>query len=153
LLSSVPAVDLNHIHSKLFAAHCESAAPPPFERARTLLVLGRLERRLRHWRPAAALMTEALAVFEELGTPLWAAQVRTELDRATAGRTRSTGLTPTEQRVAELAASGMSNSDIAATLFVARKTVEVNLSRIYHKLGIHSRNELYRRFHAGRFET
>jgi DNA-binding CsgD family transcriptional regulator len=123
----------------------------PFERARTLLVLGRIERRQRHWRPSAALMTEALAVFEELGTPLWAEQVRTELGRVTAGRRmRSSGLTPTEQRVVELAAEGMSNNDIAATMFIARKTVEVNLSRIYRKLGVHSRIELYRMVHDGR---
>jgi DNA-binding CsgD family transcriptional regulator len=115
----------------------------PFERARTLLVLGRLERRLRRWAPAAAALTEALAVFEGMGARLWAEQVRAELDRGSAGRTRSKGLTPTERRVADLAAGGMSNHDIAATLFIARKTVEVNLSRIYHKLGIHSRIELF----------
>jgi DNA-binding CsgD family transcriptional regulator len=115
----------------------------PFERARTLLVLGRLERRLRHWHPATTALTEAFTIFEKVGTPLWAAQARAELDRGTAGRPRSPGLTPTERRVAELAASGMNNHDIAATLFIARKTVEVNLSRIYHKLGIHSRSELY----------
>jgi DNA-binding CsgD family transcriptional regulator/tetratricopeptide (TPR) repeat protein len=115
----------------------------PFERARTLLVLGRLERRLRHWAPATAALTEALAVFEGMGARLWAEQVRAELDRGSAGRTRSKGLTPTERRVADLAAGGMSNHDIAATLFIARKTVEVNLSRIYHKLGIHSRIELF----------
>lgn len=115
----------------------------PFERARTLLVLGRLERRLRHWRVAAAALNEALVIFEKVGTPLWAEQVRVELERGTAGRTRSPGLTPSERRVAELAAAGMNNQDIAATLFITRKTVEVNLSRIYHKLGIHSRIELY----------
>jgi DNA-binding CsgD family transcriptional regulator len=115
----------------------------PFERARTLLVLGRLERRLRHWRPATAALTEALAIFDDLSTPLWAGQVRAELDRGNAGRPRNAGLSPTERRVAELASAGMTNHDIAATLFVTRKTVEVNLSRIYHKLGIHSRIELF----------
>lgn len=131
------------------AAHAQEALAHhdriemPFERARTLLVLGRLERRLRHWHPATAALAEAFTIFEKVGTPLWAAQARAELDRGTAGRPRSPGLTPTERRVAELAASGMNNHDIAATLFVARKTVEVNLSRIYHKLGIHSRSELY----------
>jgi DNA-binding NarL/FixJ family response regulator len=59
-------------------------------------------------------------------------------------------LTPTEHRVAELAAGGMSHNDIAANLFIARKTVEINLSRIYHKLGIHSRIELYRMFDDAR---
>jgi DNA-binding CsgD family transcriptional regulator len=118
--------------------------PMPFERARTLLVIGRLERRLRHWAAATAALTEALNVFEEIGTPLWAAQAREKLDRGTPGRPRLPGLTPTERRVAELAADGMSNEGIAAKLFVTRKTVNVNLSRIYRKLGIHSRIELFR---------
>jgi DNA-binding NarL/FixJ family response regulator len=54
-------------------------------------------------------------------------------------------LTPSEQRVAELAASGMTNRDVAAALFISPKTVEANLSRVYHKLGIRSRAELGRR--------
>jgi DNA-binding CsgD family transcriptional regulator len=116
----------------------------PFERARTLLVLGRLERRLRHWRPANAALSEALSLFDRVGTPLWAAKVRTELDRRTPGRARTAGLTPSEQRVAELAAAGMSTKDIASELFVARKTIDTNLSRVYAKLGIHSRIELMR---------
>jgi DNA-binding CsgD family transcriptional regulator len=115
----------------------------PFERARTLLVLGRLERRLRHWRPATAALSEALTIFQAVGAPLWAAQVQAELDRGSSGRTGTSGLTPTERRVAELAAGGMNNRDIAGELFIAPKTIEVNLSRIYRKLGIHSRIELY----------
>jgi DNA-binding NarL/FixJ family response regulator len=54
-------------------------------------------------------------------------------------------LTPSEQRVAELAASGMTNRDVAATLFISPKTVEHNLARAYRKLGIHSRAELGQR--------
>lgn len=60
-------------------------------------------------------------------------------------RTRSrpsAGPDPTERRVAELAAAGSSTKDIAAALFVARKTFDTNLSRIYTKRGIHSRIEL-----------
>jgi DNA-binding CsgD family transcriptional regulator len=58
------------------------------------------------------------------------------------GRKRGAGLTPSEQRVAELAASGMTTRDVAATLFMSPKTVEANLGRIYRKLGIRSRVEL-----------
>jgi DNA-binding NarL/FixJ family response regulator len=47
-----------------------------------------------------------------------------------------------EQRVAELAASGMTNRNIAAAMFISPKTVEANLASIYAKLGIHSRAEL-----------
>jgi DNA-binding CsgD family transcriptional regulator len=114
----------------------------PFERARTLLLLGRLERRLRRWRPAAATLSEAEQLFDRVGTPLWTAQVRTELQRGSPGRARTSGLTPSERRVAELAADGMSTKGIAAALFVAPKTVDTNLSRVYSKLGIHSRIEL-----------
>jgi DNA-binding CsgD family transcriptional regulator len=84
----------------------------------------------------------ALGIFDDLGTPLWAARARSELER-TGGKLRGTvGLTPSEQRVAELAAAGMTNRDMAAALFISPKTVEANLSRVYRKLGIHSRAEL-----------
>lgn len=115
----------------------------PFERARTQLLLGRLERRRRRRGIARATLGEALGTFETLGTPLWADQVRAELDRTKAKPTTS-ALTVAEQRVAELAAAGMTNRDVAAALFISPKTVEANLSRIYHKLGIHSRAQLGR---------
>ena len=51
-------------------------------------------------------------------------------------------LTPSERRVAEMAADGLSNRDIAQALFVTPKTVEVHLSNAYRKLDIHSRGEL-----------
>jgi DNA-binding CsgD family transcriptional regulator len=55
-------------------------------------------------------------------------------------------LTPAEQRVAELAATGMTTRDVAAALFISPKTVETNLARIYRKLNIRSRAELGRVF-------
>jgi DNA-binding NarL/FixJ family response regulator len=64
------------------------------------------------------------------------------LARSNVGPRTPPGLTPSEQRVAELVASGMTNRDVAAELFISPKTVEANLSRIYHKLGIRSRAEL-----------
>jgi DNA-binding CsgD family transcriptional regulator len=51
-------------------------------------------------------------------------------------------LTPTEQQVAQLAATGRTNREIAQELFITVKTVEANLSRVYRKLGVHSRAEL-----------
>ncbi|HEY6573582.1 MAG TPA: helix-turn-helix transcriptional regulator, partial [Mycobacterium sp.] len=50
-----------------------------------------------------------------------------------------------ERRAAELAATGMTNRDIAAALFISPKTVEHNLGRVYRKLGIRNRAELGRR--------
>ncbi|MFS0895821.1 helix-turn-helix transcriptional regulator [Mycolicibacterium litorale] len=118
--------------------------PMPFERARTQLLLGQLQRRQWLKDPAAATLRAALQTFERLGTPLWADRVRAELGRANVGPHRSAVLTPSEQRVAELAANGMTNRTIAMAMFISPKTVEANLSRVYAKLGIHSRAELGR---------
>ena len=118
--------------------------PMPFERARTQLLLGQLQRRQRHRDAATATLHEAQQTFHQLGTTLWADRAAAELARGTSGRRRAEGLTPSEQRVAELAVSGMTNRDIAATLFISPKTVEINLSRIYRKLNIRSRIELYK---------
>jgi ATP/maltotriose-dependent transcriptional regulator MalT len=119
--------------------------PMPFERARTQLLLGQLQRRLRRKDLGAANVREALVTFEDLDTPLWADRARAELARANVGPRQTVVLTPSETRVAELAASGMTNRDVASELFISPKTVEVNLTRIYRKLGIHSRAELGRR--------
>jgi DNA-binding CsgD family transcriptional regulator len=51
-------------------------------------------------------------------------------------------LTPSERRVAEMAADNMTNKDIAQALFVTPKTVEVHLSSVYRKLQISSRAQL-----------
>ncbi len=118
--------------------------PMPFERARTQFLLGQLQRRQRRRDAAAATLREAFETFERIGTPLWADRVKAELARGISGRRRAEGLTPSEERVAALAGSGMTNRDIAAALFISPKTVEVNLSRIYRKLNIRSRTELYR---------
>jgi DNA-binding CsgD family transcriptional regulator len=120
----------------------------PFETARTRLLLGQIERRLRKKEPASASLQAALAVFERHNVPLWANRARAELARANVGPQGSGQLTPSEQRVAELAAAGMKNRDVASALFISPKTVEANLARIYRKLGIKSRAELGR--HVGR---
>lgn len=119
--------------------------PMRFERARTMLLLGRLQRRRRQRGAAYETLGAALAEFEEMGTALWANQARDELARTKVRGGDSSILTPSEQRVARLAASGMTNRDIAAALFIHPKTVETNLSRTYAKLGIRSRVELGKR--------
>lgn len=120
--------------------------PMPFERARTELLLGQLQRRQRYKDASATSLQRALAAFEQLGAPLWADRARTELGRAGVGaRRNAAALSPSERRVAELAASGMTNRNIAAAMFISPKTVESNLSRVYAKLDIRSRAELGRR--------
>jgi DNA-binding CsgD family transcriptional regulator len=118
--------------------------PMPFERARTQLLLGQLQRRQRQKERARATLHEALQTFEAIGTPLWVGRARAELARAEVVPTHDLTLTPSERRVAELAASGMTNKDVAAALFISPKTVEANLVRIYRKLGIKTRAELGR---------
>ena len=126
------------------AMECHGQLDMPFEQARTELLLGQLQRRTRRRDAAAATLQKALTTFEELGVPLWAERARTELDRVNARFRRTNGLTASEQRVAELAAAGATNRDMAAALFISPKTVEANLTRIYRKLGVHSRAELGR---------
>lgn len=69
-------------------------------------------------------------------------RVRDELRRVNIRPAAPQELTPTELRVAELAASGLTNREIAGAAFISSKTVEANLSRAYRKLGITSRAEL-----------
>jgi DNA-binding NarL/FixJ family response regulator len=118
----------------------------PFERARTALAAGIIERRARQRRKAQALLAEACAEFERMGARLWAMRARHELERVGIRRAPEAQLTPGERSVAELAASGLKNREIAATLFVSPKTVEANLARAYRKLGVRSRSELAARW-------
>jgi DNA-binding CsgD family transcriptional regulator len=114
-----------------------------FDHARTLLALGRAQRRLKQWRGARESLEQAVAAFDELGSPGWAEDARAQLARVGGRRPRQAdGLTPSEQRVAELAAGGQSNKEIARALFVTVHTVEVHLSRSYAKLGVRSRTQL-----------
>ena len=125
-------------------SHALGAEPEPtypLELARTLIVKGQLERRAKKRAAAARTLQCALTLCEEIGAALWAERARSELARVGSGRDES-GPSPTEMRVAVLAASGLTNREIAATAFMSQKTVEANLSRVYRKLDIRSRAEL-----------
>jgi DNA-binding CsgD family transcriptional regulator len=126
------------------AVLAHQAVLEPLELARTLLALGKLERRAKRKRASRDALERAAAIFASLPAPLWQAKVDDELARLGV-RAAPGGLTETEARIAELAASGMTNPEIAAAAFVSRKTVEANLSRVYRKLGVRSRVELARR--------
>jgi DNA-binding NarL/FixJ family response regulator len=142
LLAAHGDIDAADRAAQMAMSHHERL-PMPFERARTQLVVGQLQRRQRKREIASDTLRQALATFEELGIPLWAERARAELDRASGIRTRAE-LTASERRVAELAATGITNREMAAALFISPKTVEANLSRIYRKLNIRSRAELGR---------
>ena len=111
------------------------------ELARTLLAAGQIERRARRKRAARELFERALEIFEAAGARLWASRARQEQERV-AVRSAPGALSASEQRVARLAASGLTNREVAAQLFMSPKTVEANLARAYRKLGIRSRAEL-----------
>jgi DNA-binding CsgD family transcriptional regulator len=117
-----------------------------FDGARSLLSLGRQQRRFKQWGAARTALQRAAADFEEIGSRGWSEQARSELARVGARRPGPSGeLTATERRTAQLAASGLSNKEIARTLFVTVHTVEQHLSRAYAKLDIHSRGQLTHR--------
>jgi DNA-binding CsgD family transcriptional regulator len=121
-----------------------------FDAGRSLLALGRAQRRLRRWGAARRALDEAAAVFDELGCVGWAAEARAETRRLAGRKAASVdGLTPTERRIAELAAAGLSNKQIARTVVVSVNTVERHLSRAYAKLGVRSRTQLSARLAAG----
>ena len=122
------------------AEHARSC--DPFHHARTLLALGRTQRRAKKRAAARTTLDHALAKFEGLGAPLWAEQTRAELARI-GGRVGARGeLTEAEHRIAELVAQGHKNREVADALFLTVHSVETALTRIYRKLDVRSRAEL-----------
>jgi class 3 adenylate cyclase/DNA-binding CsgD family transcriptional regulator len=113
----------------------------PFEQARTLMALGMAERRAKQKAAAREALESARREFERLGAVRWAERASAELSRIGLRRAPAE-LSPTERRVAELAAAGRTNREIAAEVFLSVKTVEANLSKAYRKLGVRSRVEL-----------
>ena len=117
-------------------------SPLRFDRARTLLIAGQIQRRVKAKRLARDALTEAHREFTAFGAAAWARQAEAELARVNLRPAAPGTLTETERQVAELAAAGLTNRDVAQQLFLAVKTVEANLARVYRKLGITSRAEL-----------
>ena len=124
-----------------------SRASRPVAQARTQLAYGEFLRRSRRRTDARTQLRAALDVLTEVGAQPWADRARQEL-RASGETARkrdpSTALqlTPQEQQVASLVSRGHSNADVAARLFLSRRTVEFHLSNAYQKLGIRSRGDL-----------
>ena len=114
----------------------------PFELGCAWLTKGRVYRRAKQRRAAAAAFREAVEIFERLAAPTWAQRARSELEVVGPRRRAPDELTATELRVAELAATGLTNREIAKAAFMSGKTVEAHLAHIYRKLGIRSRAEL-----------
>ncbi len=117
------------------------------ERARALTDLGAMLRRRNRRTEARELLREALDAAHRSDARPLAEQAETEL-RATGARPRRvvlTGLdslTASERRIAELASQGLTNREIAQTLFVTARTVEGHLTSVFRKLRVDSRDEL-----------
>ncbi|MFF3404520.1 AAA family ATPase [Streptomyces sp. NPDC002659] len=122
-------------------------SPACLEHAKALTDYGAALHRSGHSTTARRPLRHALDLATRCSATPVVEQARTELTAA-GGRPRHTAitgpdaLTPSEKRVADLAADGATNRQIAQTLFVTPKTVEVHLSSVYRKLGITTRNQL-----------
>jgi DNA-binding CsgD family transcriptional regulator len=116
--------------------------PMPFERARTVLIRGGVQRRIGRRREARVDIGAALATFDALGARAWSERARREIGRIGGRVSSGSALTASERIVAELAAGGRSNHDIASELVVSVRTVESQLSAAFRKLGIESRGQL-----------
>jgi DNA-binding CsgD family transcriptional regulator len=117
------------------------------ELARTLAELGSALRRAGNRRAARDPLRRGLDLARACGGALIADRATAELlaTGARPRRERTTGrdaLTPSERRITAMANEGLSNRQIAQTLFVSLKTVEMHLAHAYRKLDVHSRGEL-----------
>ena len=117
----------------------------PLEHGRARLALGTVQRRLKKKREARETLDEALGIFEALGARAWSQLTRAEQGRIGGRPSSPHELTPTETRIAQLVAEGMTNREVAAAMFLSEKTIETNLTRIYEKLAVTSRRELARK--------
>ena len=123
------------------AAH--ESSPLRAELARSLLVLGQVERRRKARGEARAALRRARDLAAELGHRPLLDQIERELPRAVGARPDGE-LTAAEQRVADQIADGATSREAAAALFVSVRTVETHVAAIYRKLGIRTRSELRR---------
>ena len=129
------------------AADLLGRSPARLEQARALTDLGAALRRANRRSEARGPLHEALTLAQRCGAHALAERASTEL-RAAGGWSSEPArggvqqLTASERRVAELAAQGQSNPEIAQALFVTRKTVETHLGHVYRKLDISGRTEL-----------
>ncbi|WP_169814730.1 helix-turn-helix transcriptional regulator [Nocardia crassostreae] len=134
--------------ARALTAH--AAADRWYDHARTALAYGELLRRERRTTEARVQLRKALETFDRLGAHPWAERARVELRAAGEGVVPepetdvAARLTPQELQVVRLAASGATNKEIAAQLFLSPKTVGHHLYRAFPKLGVSNRVELAR---------
>jgi ATP/maltotriose-dependent transcriptional regulator MalT len=129
------------------AARLGEQSPSRLEHIAALIALGGALRRANQRVAAREPLLEAIKLSQKGGASVLADQGQVELT-ATGARPRTTtrwgpeALTPSERRVAKLAADGLTTRAIAESLFVTPKTVEFHLRHIYQKVGVNSRDRL-----------
>ena len=133
--------------AQVAAIDCLRAARSPLDLARALVDHGGALRREGERALAREPLLEGLELAATCGASALAEHARTELRAAgarprRAARSGVEALTPSERRVAALAAEGLSNAEVAQALFVTVRTVEMHLSAAYRKLEIASRAAL-----------
>ncbi|MBZ8178270.1 LuxR family transcriptional regulator [Corynebacterium sp. 3HC-13] len=121
----------------------ESLALPAYE-SRILYEYGLVLRRLGKRRRADEIFSRAAEIYHMMGVSDFVDRCNRERRASGIGtRTRDIGkLTPQEEEIAKLVASGATNREIAGELYLSTKTVEYHLTRVYRKLGIRARTEL-----------
>jgi DNA-binding CsgD family transcriptional regulator len=144
--SAVVAAD--HDAQELFerALSTPDAVRCPFELARIRLAYGERLRRMRATTESRSHLTVALEEFDRLGARPWALRASGEL-RATghsipSGEPTAVCLSAQEREIASLAATGLTNKQIGARLYLSPRTVSAHLYHIFPKLGITSRAAL-----------
>jgi DNA-binding CsgD family transcriptional regulator len=144
LLLAADGDDAGAVRSAEEAVELQAGLGHPFQSARSWFTLGEVLRRARQKGASRQAFETALAIFTRLGARIWVDRTGTELGRVAMRRPAGAALTDTERRVAELAAAGQTNREIADALFMSVHTVEAHLTRVFRALGVHSRTELAR---------
>lgn len=157
-ITQSPALELGIIYSEPILADDEVAEDLyqaaliglkdwPFMRARLHLSYGAWLRRQRRIAESRAPLRRALTTFDGLGARAWSERTRQELTAA--GETKRERaeysydeLTPQELQIAQMAAAGLSNREIAQQLYLSHRTVATHLYRAFPKLSIASRSQL-----------
>jgi DNA-binding CsgD family transcriptional regulator len=143
LVSEGPEAEAHYVQS----LELISMTPRSTEAARTRLVYGEWLRREKRRTDAREQLREAHAMFAAMGARAYAERAHREL-LATGGRARkrrddtANDLTPQERTVAQLAASGATNQEIAGRLYLSASTVDYHLGKVYRKLEVRSRRDL-----------
>jgi DNA-binding CsgD family transcriptional regulator len=141
-----PAERTEEYYRAAIAHH--GAARGPVHLARSQLVYGEWLRRIKRPRDAREPLRAAYRGFDEMGARAFAARARRELSAAgesvpvRSGAEDREALTAQETQVAELAAGGATNAEIAAQLYLSPNTIDYHLRKVFRKLGVTSRRQL-----------